>query len=698
MKTWTLLLMLPTFTYSESINLPKVLSVRLEKVDSSAGYTEEGVINVLAGSDVTFHVIGTGLTEESVIKLTTAKMEAGDDCGKSNKTLLQTKHLSLLKSASKLVFNLASDDIIYSSTQDTYHICLKVDDTFIHQGTANELSIQFYTRLLPIWLMIVLVSMLLCLSGLFSGLNLGLMALDQTELQIVVKTGTESEQADAKSIMPVRALGNFLLCSLLLGNVLVNNTLTIMLDALTGGGGLIAVIGSTFGIVVFGEIIPQAVCSRHGLAVGAKTLGITKFFMAITSPLSYPISKILDIVLGKELGTVYNRKRLIELLRVTQENIDLNKDEVNILTGALVLQEKKVTDIMTPLGDCFMLDVESILDFKTISEIKDKGYSRIPVYEDEEANVIHVLLAKDLLFVDPDDKKPLAEICQFYKTPFTYVDKNKPLNKMLDDFKTGENGHMAMVKEEEENYAIGLVTLEDIIEEIIQAEIVDETDIVLDNVSKKRRGKKGRFLKEKEYRMFVGTEKSKVEVSPQVSHAVLQFLTTSLEPFAPDKMNHDILKKMLMLDVFREAKFSCEDEAKKNPIIKSGTACEHFILIIEGKVDVEIGTEGYVFESGPFTSFGKQVLQQVQESVLPVAGASPTKANLSHIKWIPECTLIPKTDVLYLKVRHYTYKAALLASQVDIAKEGEESVTKHLKIMMETQTSDNGCNEREPLI
>ena len=107
--------------------------------------------------------------------------------------------------------------------------------------------------------MIVLVSVLLCLSGLFSGLNLGLMALDQTELQIVIKTGSEQEQEDAKAILPVRKLGNFLLCSLLLGNVLVNNTLTIMLDALTGGGGLIAVIGSTMGIVVFGEIIPQVV-------------------------------------------------------------------------------------------------------------------------------------------------------------------------------------------------------------------------------------------------------------------------------------------------------------------------------------------------------------------------------------------------------------------------------------------------------
>ena len=141
------------------------------------------------------------------------------------------------------------------------------------------------------------------------------MSLDHTELQILINTGSDSDKRYAKSILPVRRLGNFLLCSILLGNVLVNNTLTIFLDTLTGGGGLIAVIFSTLGIVIFGEIIPQALCSRHGLMVGAHTILLTKFFMLLTSPLSFPLSKILDCVLGAEIGTVYNRERLMELIR-----------------------------------------------------------------------------------------------------------------------------------------------------------------------------------------------------------------------------------------------------------------------------------------------------------------------------------------------------------------------------------------------
>ena len=371
----------------------------------------------------------------------------------------------------------------------------------------------------PTWVNFIFLGFLLCLSGLFSGLNLGLMSLDQTELAIVIKTGTEADQENAKAISPVRALGNFLLCSLLFGNVLVNVIIPMLLDSIPGANGIWAVIGSTFGIVVFGEIIPQAICSRHGLAVGAKTIIITKFFMLLTSPLSWPISKLLDLMLGEELGTVYDRNRLLELLKVTGAQTDLKPDEVNILTGALVLQEKKVEDIMTPLGDCYMLALQAVLDFDTISEIKDKGYSRIPVYDDDESNVVHILLAKDLLFIDPDDKKPLAEVCGFYKTPFIMAEKERPLNKMLDEFKTGEKGHLAIVKGDEDQGAIGLVTLEDIIEEIIQAEIVDETDIVMDNKTKRKRKKKGRFVKEKEVRMFMEPNSTQIDVSSQVKRS-----------------------------------------------------------------------------------------------------------------------------------------------------------------------------------
>ena len=682
---------------------PKVLGLRLTSVNSNMGYTEDGVISVVTGVDLEMELIGVNINKETVIKLTTTVLSPGQDCDESNGTLLQTKHFKLQSiedEENKYLLSIPSGDIIYSPSQDTYRVCVKNGEKFLHQGNAPELRVHFYRPMMPVWIMAVLVSVLLCLSGLFSGLNLGLMALDQTELQIVISTGTEQEQADAKAIVPIRAMGNFLLCSLLLGNVLVNNTLTIMLDNLTGGGGLWAVIGSTLGIVVFGEIIPQALCSRHGLAVGAKTLFITKFFMMITSPLSYPISKLLDWILGEELGTVYNRARLLELLKVTMDATDLNKDEVNILCGALVLQEKTVENIMTPLADCYMLPVESVLDFKTVSEIKNKGYSRIPVYSQDETNIVYILLAKDLLFVDTDDSKPLEEICKFYKTPFEVIDKSTHLNKMLDIFKSGEKGHLAMVKDSsDEGSVIGLVTLEDIIEEIIQAEIVDETDIVLDNKTRKKRKsqhgqKNSKFLKEKEYEMFVGNITNKVEISPQVVHAVLQFLSTSLPPFSQEIIKTDILRKLLNMDVFREIKFTTEEEAKDTPILVNGKASESFILIVEGKVEVQIGKEGYAFEAGPFTSFGKQILEQMLDNIKQSEAMSPSKEKSS---WIPDSTIVAKSNVLYLKLKAKTYKAAVLGSKantLDIP--NSDTIESHLAMTLTSQASD--VKEEDPLL
>ena len=178
---------------------PEILSLRLTQVDSSRGYTEEGEISVITGQDIIIETIGNNLGNESIVKLTTAVMERGDDCDGSQDMLLQTKHLLLQHGENnKTRLTIAADDIIFSSDQDTYRICVKVGETFKYQGDVPELRIKLYRQLLPTWLMAVFVTFLLCLSGLFSGLNLGLMALDQRELQLIVKTGSETEQADAK--------------------------------------------------------------------------------------------------------------------------------------------------------------------------------------------------------------------------------------------------------------------------------------------------------------------------------------------------------------------------------------------------------------------------------------------------------------------------------------------------------------------
>ena len=391
------------------------------------------------------------------------------------------------------------------------------------------------------------------------------------------------------------------------------------------------------GIVVFGEIIPQAICSRHGLAVGAYTIWMTKFFMLLTFPLSYPISKLLDVLLGAEIGTVYDKKKLIELLRVTDANNDLEKEEVDIVTGALVYKDKTVKHVMTKMEDIYMLPIDAFLDFDTVAEIREQGYSRIPVYEGDKKNIMHILFAKDLMFVDPDDQTPIQTVCDFYNNEVNFVFHDTPLNVMFNEFKSGEKGHMAFVQEindsgEGDPYyeTVGLVTLEDIIEEIIQQEIVDETDVITDNRTKKRRKREGYKMKEGNF-MNPQSECNRklVYITPQMSLAVFQYLTTTIEPFKAPRMNNSVLKKLLTLDIFREIKMKKDKNRKCDEsdfiIINKGKPIDFFVLIVEGRVEVNIGREELVFESGPFTYFGIQSLTNA------IMDASPSSPSLVHV-------------------------------------------------------------------
>ena len=68
-----------------------------------------------------------------------------------------------------------------------------------------------------------------------------------------------------------------------------------------------------------------------------------------------------------------------------------------------------------------MLPLKTILNFETVSEIREQGFSRIPVYDGDRVNIVHVLFAKDLMFIDPDDNMPLAMVCEFYNNDVNLV-------------------------------------------------------------------------------------------------------------------------------------------------------------------------------------------------------------------------------------------------------------------------------------
>lgn len=287
------------------------------------------------------------------------------------------------------------------------------------------------------WLQASLSVLLLALSALFSGLVISMLALDPVELRVLQNSGTDKEQKYAHKIESVRKHGNYVLCTLVLCNVLTNTFLVVWMCQILGVTS-ICTAACTFLIFFIGEIFPHSVASRHGLAIASKTVWLTKTLMLLTFPITYPISKLLDNMLHQEISNFYTREKLLAMLRVTDPYHDLVKEELNIIQGALELRSKTVEDVLTPLNDCFMLASDAILDFYTMSDVMQSGYTRIPVFENERSNIVDILFVKDLAFVDPDDCTPLKTITQFYKHPLHCVFNDTKLDAMLEQFKKGK--------------------------------------------------------------------------------------------------------------------------------------------------------------------------------------------------------------------------------------------------------------------
>ncbi|KAK6346572.1 cell agglutination protein Mam3 [Orbilia brochopaga] len=334
------------------------------------------------------------------------------------------------------------------------------------------------------WVYLGVSVFLVLLGGVFAGLTLGLMGQDEIYLQVIAQSGEDREQNHARQVLRLLTRGkHWVLVTLLLGNVITNETLPIVLDRSLGGGWP-AVLSSTVLIVIFGEIIPQSVCVRYGLSIGAYLSPFVLLLMYIMFPVAYPTAMLLDWILGEDHGTTYKKaglKTLVTLHKTLGEHPAerLNQDEVTIITAVLDLKDKPVGIVMTPMEDVFTMSADMVLDEKTMDRILRKGYSRIPIHAPgEPTNFVGMLLVKILITYDPEDAMKVADF------PLATLPETAPETSCLDIVNFFQEGksHMVLVSENPgENYgALGVITLEDVIEELIGEEIVDESDVYVD--------------------------------------------------------------------------------------------------------------------------------------------------------------------------------------------------------------------------
>uniref|UniRef100_A0A7C9DFJ3 CNNM transmembrane domain-containing protein n=1 Tax=Opuntia streptacantha TaxID=393608 RepID=A0A7C9DFJ3_OPUST len=404
------------------------------------------------------------------------------------------------------------------------------------------------------WFVYAGISCLLVLfAGIMSGLTLGLMSLGLVELEILQRSGSSTEKKQAAAILPVVQKQHQLLVTLLLCNACAMEALPIYLDKIFHP--FVAVVLSVTFVLAFGEVIPQAICTRYGLAVGANFVWLVHVLMIICYPIAYPIGKVLDAILGHDTA-LFRRAQLKALVSIHSmeegKGGELTHDETTIISGALDLTEKTAEEAMTPIESTFSLDVNSKLDWEAMGKILARGHSRVPVYSGNPKNIIGLLLVKSLLTVRPETETPVSAV-SIRRIP--RVPGDMPLYDILNEFQKGsshmaavvkvkgknkriqsvgdkerseaktagavdlkwsnralnhevksdpvvdmekqpmlisrnnlapsqndatENGVPDLSEDIEDGNVLGIITLEDVFEELLQEEIVDETDVYID--------------------------------------------------------------------------------------------------------------------------------------------------------------------------------------------------------------------------
>ncbi len=339
------------------------------------------------------------------------------------------------------------------------------------------LSFDFLTSINAI----VLIVLLIC-SALISGTEVAFFSLSQSDLNELSNEGKEENITVTLLERPRKLLATILITNNFI-NILIVLLFASLAETLFGDFDyemnlyffslpirfLIEVILVTFLILLFGEVLPKVYASRNALSFSKLMAKFINFVNLILTPFSLPLitlTKFIEKKLGNK-NSNFSVETLSQALELTSEGAT-TKDEQKILEGIVNFGNTETVQIMKPRIDIFALsddeEYEVVLD-----KILKNGYSRNPVYNDSIDNIVGVLYAKDLLaHLNKKNFKWQNLLREAY-----FVPENKKLDDLLDDFRARKN-HLAIVVDEYGGTS-GLVTLEDVIEEIV-GDINDEFD------------------------------------------------------------------------------------------------------------------------------------------------------------------------------------------------------------------------------
>lgn len=361
------------------------------------------------------------------------------------------------------------------------------------EGGYSILEIPFRISL---GTLLCFIGVLVIVAGLMAGLMISVFAFDAVRLKAIARNTSSKDCYRARRVLLLQD-PHWILVTLVVVDALASETLPLLLNAILNP--VAAVCTSVFLILIFGEILPQALFRHHALAFAS---ALTYFILALkflTAPISWPVGKVLDFCIGNRGAIAFNRWQLKEVIRYqevlahdtvnrdrgdlasqgpTPEQVDgrrqLHQLESQIMLGVLSLSESVGLSVLKKgIGENFTVHCDAIISKKMIQSMAALNLEYVPVYDEpsKPSNVTRVFELRLLLclaYCDENDIRPMLRICDLPLLPLSRYSGDIPCNVLLDKLRSSPLRVAALTSPSAPSKVLGIVTMEDIVKLVHQ--------------------------------------------------------------------------------------------------------------------------------------------------------------------------------------------------------------------------------------
>jgi len=356
---------------------------------------------------------------------------------------------------------------------------------FLAVHTPSAIYLNLHNQYKIVDSQLVLLLALIIMSAFFSGAEIALTSLSPAK----IKTLKSDHHFGSKAIYNLKQKPEILLITILLGNTLVNISATVVATIwglrIFGNTAIGVVTGVlTFTILIFGEMAPKTYSQKHAESVARMVAPPLLWLTYILYPIIWLLEKLIHglmwIMKAKSPIRTMSEEELLAMVDIGTKEGVIEEEEQELIENVLEFADTTVEEIMTIESEIDSLEIETTA--RNAAEFfTTHSHSRIPIYRDNIDNIVGILTVHDILKITHNKDNPIKNLTDYRFPAPIVVPKTKSISKLFREFQKRRQ-HIAIVVDER-GHTVGLVTMEDILEEIV-GDIVDESDREESHVTK----------------------------------------------------------------------------------------------------------------------------------------------------------------------------------------------------------------------